>query len=123
MPVQPTRQGLYDYPFTKIVTGDTTYFTAHIFEFEGTDLVGAPYEAVIVAGIIDPTTQSIRIYDFTNNQTICEVTGVSASFPSMVNLGALSNLPTAPAIWEVQMKRLSGGPAREVAVASLYLRF
>jgi hypothetical protein len=123
MPITPNRSGHYDYPFTKVVTGDTTYFTAHIFEFQGTDLVGSPYQAVIVGGIVDSTTQDIRIYDFTNAKVICEVTGISTSFPSMVDLGTLSNLSTGPAIWEIQMKRPSGGPAREVAVASLYLRF
>jgi hypothetical protein len=38
-------------------------------------------------------------------------------------MGAISNLSTDPALWEVQIKRPSGGPAREVAVASMHMEF
>jgi hypothetical protein len=121
--ILPDRQGIYDFPFTKIVTGDTSYFTAHIFCFQGTDLLGAPEEISIICGWIDNTTQSVRIYDITNNQVICERTDITTEFPVVEDMGTISNLTAAPALWEVQMKRPQGGPAREVAVASMHMRF
>lgn len=120
---QPNRQGLYDYPFTKVVTGDTTYYTAHLFRFQGTDIMGPPIKIFALAGWIDSTTQSLRIYDVTNAQVICERTDITNEFPSEEDMGVLSNLPEGPATWEVQMKRPGGGPAKEVAVASLQLEF
>jgi hypothetical protein len=117
------RAGIYDLPFTKIVSGDTSYFTAHIFRFQGTDLLGTPMKISVIAGWIDNTTQSVRIYDIDNNQVICERTDITNEFPSAEDMGTISNLPTGPALWEVQMKRPQGGPAREVAVASMHMEF
>ena len=119
----PDRQGIYDFSFTKVVSGDSTYFTAHTFPFQGTDALGAPKAIKAIAGWIDNTTQSVRVYDVTNNQVICERTDITNEYPSIEDLGALSNLPSDLSIFEVQLKRPSGGPAKETAVASLYMEF
>jgi len=116
-------EGIFDYTFSIVVTGDTSYYTAHIFCYQGSDMMGIPMEITVIAGWVDNTTQSLRIYDITNNQVICERTDITNEFPSAEDMGAISNVSTAPALWEVQMKRPGQGPAKEVAVASLHMRF
>lgn len=124
MTIKPDRVGVYDYTFTKVVSGDTSYFTAHVFCFQGTKIFGTPLKITIICGYIDNTTQSVRIYDTTNNKVICERTNITSAFPTAEDMGALSNIPEDPSLWEVQIKRVSGpGGAKEVAVASLHMDF
>jgi hypothetical protein len=102
----PDRSGVFDLPFTKVVTGNTAYTTAHVFCFQGTDMVGLMTKLTFIGGFIDTgATQDIRIYDVTHQVVIAEVTGVSVEFPAIVNLGTLSNLSEGHAIWEVQQRR------------------
>lgn len=123
MTTYPDHQGWYELPFTKIVTGDTSYFTAHTFCFNGTDVIGIPQQINVVAGIIDAgALLDIRIYDVDNLQTISEITGVTDAYPVVVMMPAPANMSGQMAIWEVQIKKQGAGP-KEVAVASLCMRF
>jgi len=121
----PDRSGIFDLTFTNVVTGNTAYTTAHTFIFEGSDAVGVPKAFHIIGGIIDSgAVQWIRIYDVTNAQVICELTGITSDFPVILDLGALSNVPTGMAIWEVQqLTENLPGPDGDVQVASAYMEF
>lgn len=112
-----------DYTFNPTITGSTTYERASVFCFQGTDVLGTPIGIYIVAGWIDNTTQSVRVYDVTNNQVICERTDITDEFPSHQHMEPLSNLSEGHAMWEIQQKRPAGGPSKEVAVASVQLEF
>lgn len=118
------RKGIYDYPFTKVVTGDTSYFSAHTFLFHGSDMVGVPASIFALCGIIDSGAfLDVRIYDVTNLQTIAEKTGITDFYPTVHDLGAISNVPAAQAVWEVQLlSENTPGPDGDVAVASLTMR-
>jgi hypothetical protein len=54
-------------------------------------------------------THDVRVYDVTNANTIAEATGFNHLLPTIVDLGAVSNLSAGPAIWAVQVR--SGSPA------------
>lgn len=49
----------------------------------------------------------IRVYDATNAQVIAESGTITSLTPAIVDLGAISNLPSGEAIFEVQAKRNS----------------
>lgn len=54
-----------------------------------------------------------RIYDITNGNVICSLSQATPPLAATVftSLGVISNLPAAPATFEVQLKRASGGQA------------
>ena len=121
--IYPDWSGLYDYPFTKVVSKQSSYFTAHVFHFHGTDKIGTPEQIEVLCGRVDPgAILDLRIYDVGNNALIAEITGEAADFPTECDLGTLSNVPEGPGIWEVQIRN-SGVGNKEVAVASLVMRF
>jgi hypothetical protein len=90
-------------------TTSAVYTPSHIFHYAGSDASGI---IKAVDCIIDPQagTMSGRIYDFTNALVICEFTGVSGAGIVSQSFGAVSNVPTGPAILEIQiLKSLGGG--------------
>jgi len=123
MAMLPDRQGLYDMPFTKVVVVSSSYFAANAFMFHGSDEVGIPKTICTICGIIDAVTFDVRVYDVTNNAVIAELTGKSDAYPTCLDMGTLANIPQMKAIWEVQIRRASGGGQKEVAVASLHMEF
>jgi len=117
------RSGLYDYPFTKVVSKQSSYFTAHPFPFHGSDRIGVPKQIEVLCGIVDSqAVLDIRVYDVENNALIAEHTGITADFPAKCDLGTLSNIPEGPGVWEVQIKNTGAGN-KKVAAASLVMRF
>lgn len=124
MPRYPDRRGFYDYPFSKHETMSGTYEVAHTFPFQGSDNVGPMVSAKVVGGKIDSEpTYDIRLYDATNAKVIAEAAGGSSSYPEILDLGAIANVPTEAAVFEVQIRRASGPSGKRVAVASIYLEF
>jgi hypothetical protein len=72
--------------------------------FRGTTKMGTPTNIkVIFEQTVGVNGQDIRIYDLTNAQVICSVANQSGG-PKIIDMGALSNLPAAEAIFEVQTK-------------------
>jgi hypothetical protein len=86
-------------------TTSTTYFSARRFSFRGTNNSGIPTAIKSVAYISSNTKSGkIRIQDITNSVTICEAPDFNNISAAIINLGAISNLSTDEAIWEVQIK-------------------
>lgn len=89
----------------------TDYERLQAFIYGGSDDWGTPNLIEAIAWTENAARPAdLRIYDATNAQTIAELTGITDIVETIQNLGTISNVPAAPAIWEVQMKRPSGPP-------------
>jgi hypothetical protein len=100
-----------------------SWVAANSFIFPGTDVLGTHLTgAKMIAGVIDADSGDYRLYDTTNLQVVAQVLGNVAVFPAIVSLGALSNLPTGEAIFELQLKRNTGSGVQSVAVSYVDLR-
>jgi len=104
-----------------LLAKNTTYTVLTSLIFKGTTILGSPTK---IKAIIHVKTAAkpgdVRIYDLTNANAICEVTGISSLVPIVVDLGTLSNLPSGEAMFEVQAK---DPLADEVYVSGLIIEF
>lgn len=83
----------------------STYTCVTRFTFGGTTAVGTPAAVKGVGFHTDGGgTAQFRIYDLTNAQQIAESAAFSNTDPQIFSFGALSNLSTGEAIWEIQGK-------------------
>ena len=94
-----------------------SYAVFGTFIFEGTTLAGTIAKIKAIASESGAGTASVRIFDVTNGLQVCEVTGISGTTLSRYDLGAISNLPTGEAIFEVQGKQSAGNNVRISAVS------
>jgi hypothetical protein len=105
-------------------TQNAAWTTVAIFHFGGTTALGAPSK---IKGIgykdANPTAWEIRVLDTTNATTIVTKTGNTGTVPEIVDLGTLSNLPAAEAIFEVQIQRNGGIAADFVYAHGLTIEF
>jgi len=123
MTAYPDLEGWFEYTFTPIVTNSDNYLSLGLFIYHGSDDVGAPTHCCIIAGITDADVCGVRVYDHTNAQVIAERVDITDPYPSIVDLGALANVPEGVAIWEVQVKRVTGNGTKKVGASSISLRF
>ena len=65
----------------------------------------------------------VRVYDVENSLVVAEVLGVSLPYPSMVDLGSISNVSQDRAIWELQYRRASGSGNQTVSCSSATLEY
>jgi len=87
-----------------------SYGAVSTFEFKGSNIVGVPSKIKVLESASSAvSTHDIRIYDITNAQVIAEITGLTNMSFQLTDLGAISNIPTGPAIWELQAQRNGGG--------------
>lgn len=101
----------------------STYKTVGSFPFPGSLKVGLPTRIVAIAGVETASAMDVRVYDVENNQVIAEATGISADYPSRVDLGAIANVTQGPSIWELQYRRASGAGNQTVACSSAVLEY
>jgi hypothetical protein len=121
---RPDRQGIYDYPFLKLDTEESTYVTGGVIPYPGSDEEGIPTKISVVCGKKgESTTFSVRIYDKTNALVIAKKTNKSDDYPSILDLGTVSNVPEGPAIWEIQVKKTAGVAGKVVTAASVVMEF
>jgi len=88
------------------------------FIFRGTNVLGIPTAVEITAYNKENRTGGIRLYDYTNNNVICQTTVNSKTRQILVNT-SLSNLPTEKSIIEIQ-GYISN---RDLFLESLLMRF
>ncbi len=90
------------------------------FIYEGTNDVNA---ITVVKAITRVTAgdYDFRLQDVTNSLTICEITGLSNTTNAIIDFGAISNLPTDDAMFEIQS--LSQGGAGTATLESTYILF
>ena len=107
-----------------INTASTTYEAMNFLIFAGTDKVGTLAAIKAVIDVSDgSTTGQVRIYDSTNAQTIAESAIFADTAPTLLDLGTISNLPASEAIWELQLRKVSGGGSRNIRIYALNLEF
>lgn len=105
-------------PYVQVTTG--TYTAGGIFEFSGTDDVGSPTKISAVVHIGGGTDMDIRIQDVTNVNTICEKINITNVTPTIHDLGTISNLPTGPAVFEIQFLGTGGGSKARCSNVNLF---
>ena len=96
-------------------TTQTSYAIVAEVIFGGTTALGTPTEIKALLEMSGATNIDIRIYDVTNALVIVEKLANVVPTATIVNLGALSNLSTGEAIWEVHLRR-NGGTGSSMAI-------
>lgn len=100
-----------------------TYSTYASFEYRGSDIVGAIESIYVIAGASSGSpAHSVRIYDATNAQVIAEITGATTVAQALESLGAIANLPTGAAIFDIQAKRDAAG-AVQFQLSALTIKY
>jgi hypothetical protein len=109
--------------WTPLETTSGTYVVVGTFVWAGSDMIGVPTKIQALAGCLDAAmTMSARMYDRTNAATIAEVTGFNDLYPTIKDLGTISNVTTTQAVWELQIRRDSGtGAAKKASGSSILL--
>jgi len=114
----PTFGGALPVSFTSLETISGTYLEVGTFIWPGSDKVGTPTMLEVVGAVSNVSASAdIRIYDVDNGNTIAEVLGSSALYPTIVDLGTISNVTTDEALWQIQVRRATGSGANQKAVA------
>lgn len=124
--VNPSTGGGFDlwrvaYANNSAETNSTSYSVVSRLIFCGTNDIGTPTEIKALLEMNNTTDISCRIYDVTNAQTVVESTNLTTNTPTIVNLGAISNISTGEAIWEVQLLRTGGGGSGRARIHSLQI--
>ena len=110
--------------FPQVLTSGASWQTVGVFGFLGSDDLGIPTKIKVIGGVVDPgAVAGMRIYDYTNAQMIASDVTITAANPAFCDLGALSNVPTNPAIWVVQVKRVSGTGGDQVAAGTVAIKW
>jgi hypothetical protein len=87
-----------------IVTTESDWTPLTTFVFPGSDVIGTPSKINAVIHTETGKNTDIRIYDYTNANQIAILNNSTNTTKEIKDLGTISNVPTAKAIWEVQMK-------------------
>lgn len=98
-------------------TANTTYTVAGTFPFLGSEsVILEGFQIIASADSANPAhTFDVRVVDVTNgNAVVAEATGFSGLAKQILDLGAVSNVPTTTAVFEVQVRR-SGAASADAA--------
>jgi len=82
--------------------------------FRGSNVMGTPSAIKVLAWVDSGCTCAIRVQDITNNKTICSNESITGTSEAIGSLGAISNVPTGEALWEVQIYRKVGSGGSKV---------
>jgi hypothetical protein len=88
---------------------NTSYVTLASFIYRGSASIGEFTEINVSSFLDGGTSYSIRIFDLTNTLQIAEITGQTNVTLQIISMGTLSNIPTGPAILQIQCLALGGG--------------
>ena len=101
-------------PYVTVIS--STYTTIAQIIWAGTSNIDALTKILIAIQLAGGTDADVRVRDITNALTICEVTGFTSTALTIQDMGTLSNLSTAAAVWEVQL--LANGPGKSIQSSS-----
>lgn len=94
-------------------TSSSTFIKFLSISFLGTTKMSAPTKIHVNAYMAGGTSYGIQIIDKTNGDAvICSQTGLTNTTETMIDMGTLTNLPAAKALWHVELKKTGGGNAR-----------
>lgn len=94
-----------------IEVGNSTYSTIASVIFPGTDLFTPSLFKAILSRSNQSGSSAIRIFDYTNNNEIASITW-TPNGKTIYTTSSLLNLPTGPATFEIQARKVSGGKSR-----------
>lgn len=102
---------------------NTVYTLAKSFSFPGSNLVGNIHSITTTGYIVDAgvTSFDIKVRDTTHDQTIAEITNLTATTPTNYNLGAISSVPAGPSSLEVHVRKTGGNSKKIAHVSTLSL--
>jgi len=103
-----------------ISTVATGYAVLSKFIYTGSSDIGAITKIYATVSQANGATTSIRIYDVTNALVIAELTGFNDTTTTIKDLGAISNLPSGQAIFEIQAK--TSNASKAVLVSSVQIK-
>lgn len=94
----------------EVNTNDATYRKVATFIYAGSNDVSAIKEFSLNVWVTGGGSGDARIYDASNALVLSELTNVtSTSETNFQSMGVVTNIPTTVSIFEIQMKRNSGG--------------
>ena len=105
-------------------TTSSTYEVFETFIYGGTTTDNPISMAIsVVETSNSAATGQLRLFDFSNSLTIAESTiyGPTNGVKIILNLGTISNLPTGQSMFEVQLRRPTGGGGGNAALHSFQL--
>ena len=100
----------------------TSYEIKGYLIWPGSSYIGTPASAKISTILDKAGTGYFKIYDITNGLQVAEGTTTSLTW-EILDLGTLSNIASAEAIWEFQMKSAGSPKAPTMTVGSLMVKF
>jgi hypothetical protein len=104
-------------------TQAVTYEVIGTMVFRGTAIMGVPQFIKAVAWCDVGSSGAVRIYDATNALQVCANTAIVNTSKAVVSLGALSNLSSSEAVWEIQAYRVTGSGAMRGYTASVQVQY
>lgn len=109
--------------FNKDTDKSPVYKTLGAFNHPGSLKAGVPTRITVVGGVETAVSMDVRVFDVDNSLVVAEALGVTLPYPSTVDLGAIANVSTGLAIWELQYRRASGTGNQTVALSSATLEY
>jgi hypothetical protein len=107
-----------------VETTSNNYASLSHFIYGGSDAVGEILNINLNAWNSAGNTTDVRLYDLTNAQVIAELTGINTQNEDNVqSMGVISNLPTLPAVIEIQGRRTAGPGSSKLLIASLEIQY
>lgn len=102
-----------------IKVSSSHYSAMRSFIFAGSDKLGSPSSVKVIADVRGDYG-SIRLYDATNGNVICEKQDISNTDLEIIDLGTIENVPTGEAIFELHLK---GNGSKKVTCYNLNINF
>lgn len=111
-----------EYVITDGHVQSTSYVTVRVLSYAGGPDSGWPIRFTAAVKTLNDVGDNgaVRIQDTTNNQTICEITGINSDEWTNVLTGVIQNLTMDAATWEIQAKTDTGN---DIWVDVIYLDY
>jgi len=100
---------IQDFPYLE--ADSSSFIVKARFQFDGTDETPAPTTIECVAAMESGEGQ-VRVFDLTNGNVIATSALFSNTVIQVVDLGAITNLPTAEAVFEMQAAHNPSNPGK-----------
>ena len=107
-----------------VETAATTYKSLAHFIYGGSDNIGSIINFNVNAWVTNNGTVCVRFYDITNANVIAEIVDITSQNEYNIrSMGVINNLPTQPAVIEIQGQKATGGGASKLRIASIELQY
>ena len=107
-----------------VETAATTYKSLAHFIYGGSDNIGSIINFNVNAWVTNNGTVCVRFYDITNANVIAEIVDITSQNEYNIrSMGIINNLPTQPAVIEIQGQKATGGGASKLRIASIELQY